>query len=208
MRRIILYGNRLWFGASVLIAFVALIYLLLNLFFGQGSGHPIYWLAFTSRTDDLMWSLLCGSGIVTWGMFTFLAVLSFPFKAAKPFAHIGAKAALTTFAAGILMFGAYCVRFFQSGPLAYGQTVDNVTLNAHTYHLLLYAGDWDESWSRYYHLYECDGLDLFCTELTILPQSTGGIAPDVQEIHLLADTNSNTVSINANGAVTFTYHPN
>jgi hypothetical protein len=201
-----LFGNLILLAVSGLLVFAALLYMILNLFFGQWSAHPIYWVAFSDNAEDLTVNGFFGAVLLIWAVFAVLAVMSYLFRQAKPYALLGAKAVFTTLVAVGLMFGAYFIRLFQVGPLAYWETVDTVTLNAHTYHLLLYASDWAESWSRFYHLYECDSLDLFCVELTTLPQSTGGITPDVRTISLVADPASNALSIEVNGTDAFVHY--
>ncbi len=205
MRRLFLYGSRILLAVAVCMAFTALIYLILNLFFGQGSLHPIYWLAYSSITDDAIVGPLCGSVLIVWSAFAALAILSYRFKDFKPYAREGVLAVLGTLIAIVLMLGAYFIRFYQSGPEAGWETIDNVSLNAHTYHLLLYSGDWADSWTRNYHLYECDSLDIFCSEVTITPQIAGRISLD-GKIGLVTDTAANTIVIESDGVTVFTYH--
>jgi hypothetical protein len=206
VRQIFLYSTRITLAVSVGMALAALTFVVIATFFGQSSAHPIYWLAFPSSIDETLVSLLCVSILFIWAAFAVLAILSFLFSALKPYAHSGAKAVMATLIAIALMFLGHFISFFQYGPLAHWETVESINLNGHTYHVLLYVSD--ESWNKYYYLYECDRFDLFCSKLKSIPQSNGGITPSVEKIRLIGDEASNTVTIEVNGAIAFTHRTN
>jgi hypothetical protein len=97
------------------------------------------------------------------------------------------------------------VHFWQ--VFGYNEHIETVQLDDHIYHLQFYSYDPAEAYSAYYFLYECDSLDLLCYKIYSIPQTTGGITPDVEEIALVPDIEANTLSVQVNGEIVYTHHP-
>ncbi len=202
----LLFSHLLLLVASVLMAFSALIYLILNVFFGQGSSQTLYWLAFSPNADHLMINLSCGGLFIVGVALACLVILSNRFRTAKPYSRLRVYVLFATVLAAVFMMGAEFTRSLSLGWPAYWETVDSATLDTHRYHLLLYSSDWATSWGKYYSLYECDSLDWFCREVTFIPKRSAGDSPDVQTIRLVTDVTSNVIIVEVNGANAFTHY--
>lgn len=189
-----------------------LVYWLLVFAFGFSSDRPIYWLALYANNENSLASIylviFLGLGVI-YIITALIGILFLPKNEDRKVLEKGARGIILVFGVNwfIIVVASFMFPFFDGGgPLAtIYQHIQTSHLTNRVYHLLYYDYDPAEGYNAQYIIYECSHSDIFCAEIYSISRSNGGITPDVKDINLVPDLDTNTVFIIVNGEIAYTH---
>jgi hypothetical protein len=210
LKFILKFINRLVIKIGVTAPIFAFVYLLVVITFSLESDRPIYWLALYFVNDNSIGIAYAGLVLILGIIYVVVAVIGFLFlrKEDRKFLEKGASAIINLYRYSffILSGGTYAVAFLAGSPLGIiTQHKQTVHTPNHVYHLLFYEYDPAEGYNARYRVYRCSSHDIFCVEIYSISESFGGLLPATETINLISDLNSDSISVEVNGEIAFTY---
>ncbi|MCA9904002.1 MAG: hypothetical protein KC547_09105 [Anaerolineae bacterium] len=196
------------FLVALIIAGVSVVLLLLLWAFGWGNPRVIYWLAYAATISNNDWTtsafgLFLGSAIVYLCIEIALRIA----KSTKQVHNIVAASAFLVFFASLLLCGTSWIVWWQTGIFGFRDHIETARLASYVYHLHFYSYDGVEGYNDYYYLYECDSLDILCRIIYTIPRTSVETRSVVNSIHMLPDPIVNTLVLEVNDEVVYTYQP-
>jgi hypothetical protein len=176
---------------SVVALGLGIIPLVILMLFDWDSNHVLYWTMFQIERGWIGEACCIFMGSYVAFLCTFRLSQSLQME------RIAKAGIFAGVVASILYGGIHMELVLGGGFFNRREHLETVMTSDHVYHLQFYAGDVMERNSHYYHLYECDRLDILCSKVFSLHTGISNLTTIVNSARLIRE--GETVSVEING---------